>query len=80
MNHSTSTRTTTSSTGQAILETRGYAIAGILVAGVMFVLGYTVVRAGLAQADSSLVTNESADVQVIVPGEGTLWADFGPSH
>ena len=72
MSHSTSTRTTTSSTGQAI--------AGILVAGVMFVLGYTVVRASLAQADSSLATNDTADVQMVVPGEGTLWADFGPSH
>ena len=72
MSHSTSTRTTTSSTGQVI--------AGILVAGVMFVLGYTVVRASLAQADSSLATNDTADVQMVVPGEGTLWADFGPSH
>lgn len=80
MNHSTSTRTNASSTGQAILDTRGYAIAGILVAGVMFVLGYTVVRAGLAQADSSLAANDSTEIQMAVPGEGTLWADFGPSH
>ncbi len=46
----------------------------------MFVLGYTVVRAGLAEADGISATNDGADVQVIVPGEGTLWAEFGKSY
>ena len=52
------------------------AIAGLLVAGVTFILGYTLVRAGLAQTASTAVNND-AEVEVVVPGEGTLWADFG---
>ena len=80
MNHSTSTRTTNSSTGQAILDTRGHAIASIYVAGIMFILGYTVVRTGLAEADAPLATNDGAKIQMVVPSEGTLWADFGPSY
>lgn len=54
------------------------AIAGLFVAGVTFILGYTVVRASLAQS-AETATNDSADVEVVVPGEGTLWADFGRS-
>ncbi|MGC1310385.1 MAG: hypothetical protein WA885_24410 [Phormidesmis sp.] len=54
------------------------AIASILVAGVTFILGYTVVRASLAQAEAQgVATTTDEDVQVVVPGEGTLWADFG---
>ena len=52
------------------------AIAGLLVAGVTFILGYTVVRASLAQAATTAVNND-AEVDIVVPGEGTLWADFG---
>ncbi len=55
------------------------AIASILVAGVAFVLGYTVVRAGLAQSEASVTATDSNTVQMAIPGEGTLWKDFGPS-
>ena len=72
MNHSTSTRTTTSGTGQAITS--------LYVAGIMFILGYTVVRAGLAEADAPLADSSGAKIQMVVPSEGTLWADFGPSY
>lgn len=57
----------------------GGAIASVFVAGVMFVLGYTVVRASLAESAQVPVASSDADVQVVVPGEGTLWADFGVS-
>lgn len=57
------------------------AIAGALVAGVMFVLGYTVVRANLAytaQQTAGGVLGE--EVEVVVPHEGTLWSDVGTSY
>ena len=41
-------------------------------------MGYTVVRASLAQTDSaSSAAAADNDVEVIVPGEGTLWKDVG---
>ncbi|MGB7087343.1 MAG: hypothetical protein WBD47_17425 [Phormidesmis sp.] len=72
MDYNTSTRVSTHS------STADRAIAGVIVAGVMFVLGYTVVRANLAQtATGSDVATDEATIQMAVPGEGTLWADFG---
>ena len=54
----------------------GNAIASLFTAGVMFVLGYTVVRASLAE--SAIVPAEAgAEAEVVVPHEGTLWAGFG---
>lgn len=50
------------------------AIAGVLVAGVTFILGYTVVRATLAQSTAATAT-ASNDVEVVIPHEGALWAD-----
>ncbi len=71
MSYNTSTRT--SGAGQAI--------AGVFAAGVMFVLGYTVVRVSLAERVQAPATAASdADVQVVIPGEGTLWAEFGKSY
>jgi len=56
-------------------------IAGLFAAGVMFMLGYTVVRATLSQSSTQTgAVTESSDVQVTIPGEGTLWADFGTSY
>ena len=55
------------------------AITGLFVAGVTFVLGYTVVRASMAQNAQTTVVGNDADIEVVVPGEGTLWADFGKS-
>ena len=52
----------------------GNAIAGLFVAGVTFVLGYTVVRATLAQNTAVAVDN---DVEVVIPHEATLWEGFG---
>ncbi len=56
-------------------------IASVLVAGVTFILGYTVVRAGLTQSEQSVITAADAaansEVEVVIPGEGTLWKDFG---
>ena len=50
------------------------AIAGLLVAGVTFVLGYTVVRASLAA--STQPTAATADnAEVIVTHQGAMWAD-----
>lgn len=76
VNHSSS-RTT----AYSLTRTTGVdrAIASVLVAGVTFFLGYTLVRVSLAQPEtaSSAVTN--SDVDVVVPGEGTLWKDFGTS-
>ena len=57
----------------------GNAIAGLFAAGVMFVLGYTVVRASLAQSSIS-PAEASAAADVVVPHEGTLWADFGTRY
>ena len=54
----------------------GNAIAGLLVAGVTFVLGYTVVRASLAQNAAS-AADVGDEIAVVVPHEGTLWAGFG---
>lgn len=50
------------------------AIAGALVAGVTFILGYTVVRATLAQSTAATTTANN-DVEVVIPHEGALWAD-----
>ena len=56
------------------------AIASVLVAGVTFILGYTVVRASLAQAEQASTTTTNSDpIQMAVPSEGTLWQDFGTS-
>ena len=57
----------------------GNAIAGLFTAGVMFVLGYTVVRASLAQNTIS-PAEANADTVVVVPHEGTLWAGFGTQY
>lgn len=69
MNYNPSTRTDEPSAW-------GNAIAGLFVAGVMFVLGYTVVRASLAQNDATPVTADNT-IEMVVPHEGTLWAGFG---
>lgn len=53
------------------------AIAGILVAGVMFFLGYTVVRTSLAQTAE---TTTPEDVQIVIPHEAALWADFSTRY
>ncbi|MEL6816030.1 MAG: hypothetical protein AAFP03_14655 [Cyanobacteria bacterium J06598_3] len=76
MNYNSSNRITGQATGV------DKAIAGLLVAGVTFVLGYTVVRASLAADTSAAATAASAidnDVQVLIPHEGALWADVGTS-
>ena len=54
----------------------GNAIAGLFVAGVMFVLGYTVVRASLSQG-AIAPAETGAEAEVVIPHEGTLWAGFG---
>lgn len=74
MNYQTSARSTTKTSSV------DRAIASLFVAGVMFVLGYTVVRVGMAEANSTGAVTEGADVEVVIPGEGTLWADFGTSY
>ena len=48
------------------------AIAGLLVAGVTFVLGYTVVRTNLATAT---VDTPAADAEVVVGHQGAMWTD-----
>lgn len=53
------------------------AIAGILVAGVMFFLGYTVVRTSLAQTAESRTPE---DVEIVIPHEAALWADFSKQY
>jgi len=50
------------------------AIASVLVAGVTFVLGYTVVRASLAASAPQAAAADS-DVTVVIPHEGALWSD-----
>lgn len=50
------------------------AIAGLLVAGVTFVLGYTVVRASLA-ANQPATAATADDVEVIVTHQGVMWSD-----
>jgi len=52
------------------------AIASVLVAGVTFILGYTVVRASLAHRNPATVSAESSNAEVVIPHEGALWADF----
>jgi hypothetical protein len=58
-------------------------VASVLVAGVTFILGYTVVRASLAQSEQRAMTTTDAaadsEAEFVVPGEGTLWKDFGTS-
>ncbi len=73
MTRHSSTRAATRTTGV------DRAIASILVAGVTFILGYTVVRAGLSQPETSVTAADSSTVQMAIPGEGTLWKDFGTS-
>jgi hypothetical protein len=70
MNYNSSSRITGQSTGV------DKAIAGLLVAGVTFFLGYTVVRASLAASTVSAPAAD-ADVEVIVGHEGTLWSYVG---
>jgi len=72
MTYNTSTRT--SGAGQAI--------AGVFVASVMFVLGYTVVRVSLAERvqTPAAVAGDDAAIQMVIPGEGTLWAEFGNTY
>ena len=69
MNYNASTRTNEQSA-------LGNAIAGLFTAGVMFVLGYTVVRASLAQNVATPVATD-ATIEMVTPHEGTLWAGFG---
>lgn len=57
----------------------GNAIAGLFVAGVTFILGYTVVRASLAEGNFA-ATEAATDAEVVVPHEGALWADFGKTY
>lgn len=73
MSYNTTTQNLTQTTGA------GRAVSSVFVAGVMFVLGYTVVRVSLAETSQLATTDNNADVQVVIPGEGTLWADFGTS-
>ena len=59
----------------------GQAIAGVFAAGVMFILGYTVVRVSLAERSlAPAVESSDAEIQMAIPGEGTLWAEFGNSY
>ena len=68
MNYNSSNQITGNATGL------DKAIAGLLVEGVTFVLGYTVVRASLAtSADPTVATD--ADVEVIVTHQGVMWQD-----
>lgn len=57
----------------------GNAIAGLFAASVMFVLGYTVVRASLAQ-NTLAPAGVGIEAEVVVPHEGTLWADVGTQY
>ncbi|EDX84233.1 hypothetical protein S7335_1930 [Synechococcus sp. PCC 7335] len=72
-------RSSTRSTAYSLTQTTSVdrAIAGVIVAGVTFFLGYTVVRASLAQTNPAAPTVVDNDVEVVVPGEGTLWKDVG---
>ena len=67
MSYNTSTRV--SSTDRAI--------AGLLVAGVMFVLGYTVVRTSLSQTTERAIPE---DAEVVIPHQAALWADFATQY
>lgn len=55
-------------------------IASLFTAGVMFVLGYSVIRTALIRAESSFDTLPASNAEVVVPHEGTLWADFGKTY
>ena len=55
------------------------AIAGVLVAGVTFILGYTVVRASLAASSAPNAAPVDNDVTVVIPHEGALWSDVSTS-
>ena len=57
----------------------GNAIAGLFVAGVTFVLGYTVVRATLAQ-NAPVAVESGTDIEVVIPHEATLWEGFGTDY
>lgn len=55
-------------------STANRAIASLFVAGVTFILGYTVVRATIGPAQEALV--EGTEAAIVVPHEASLWADF----
>jgi len=75
MNYNSSARVAGAQiTGQATGVDK--AIAGLLVAGVTFVLGYTVVRASLAASTPSTDATAASDVEIVIPHEAALWADF----
>lgn len=69
MNYNSSTRLTSQTTGV------DKAIASLLVAGVTFVLGYTVVRASLATSAAQPAAATADDVEVIVTHQGAMWED-----
>lgn len=48
------------------------AFVGLMVAGVMFVVGYTLVRVNMAQSEAPQSPNVITNV---VPHEATLWSD-----
>ena len=59
------------------VSTTDRTIAGLLAAGVTFILGYTVVRANLAQTAQAEAGVLGSDVEVVVPHAGTMWTDVG---
>lgn len=62
-------------------STADRAVASIFVAGVTFVLGYTVVRTALGPVQQSTsVDAATADAEIVIPHEATLWADFAKSY
>lgn len=48
------------------------ALMGLMVAGVMFVAGYTIVRVNLSMSEPRVSPDTIVNP---VPSEGTLWAD-----
>ncbi len=61
-------------------STADRAIASIFIAGVTFVLGYTVVRTALGPAQQGTSVSATTDAEIVIPHEATLWADFGKSY
>ncbi len=61
-------------------STADRAVAGIFVAGVTFVLGYTIVRTALGPVQQSTSVDTTTDAEIVVPHEATLWADFAKSY
>ncbi|MEM6252068.1 MAG: hypothetical protein AAF821_04020 [Cyanobacteria bacterium P01_D01_bin.156] len=66
-----SSQTRTVSTQSSSLDKT---LTGILAALAMFVAGYTVVRASLAQPNVS--GNTANVVNVVIPHQATLWSDL----